>query len=193
MLGIDGDHVNQQDLVIPPGDFLARELRKGLRVDRKFDLAVCLEVGEHLDSRFAALLVRDLTNAADVVLFSAAIPGQGGTHHVNEQWPDYWIERFGRHSFRAVDCVRAAFWDDDDVEYCYAQTSFLFVRNGHRLSARFDAAAAPMPLRVVHPKCLSSTIVLRRVIRNLPPAAKRAAENRIASLVRRSERVQEQQ
>jgi hypothetical protein len=47
----------------------------------RFDLAVCLEVAEHLPPERAESFIRELCDLAPVVLFSAAIPGQGGTGH----------------------------------------------------------------------------------------------------------------
>ena len=39
-------------------------------------------------------LVATITKHGDAVLFSAAIPGQGGQDHLNEQWPEYWQKKF---------------------------------------------------------------------------------------------------
>ena len=71
-----------------------------LRIGRRFDLVNCLEVAEHLDASRADSFVDDLCALGDVVVFSAAIPGQGGTHHVNEQFQSYWQERFRRNGSR---------------------------------------------------------------------------------------------
>jgi hypothetical protein len=71
-LGYDGPHVTP--LCIPKDRFAAVDLRQPLPADRKFDLAISGEVAEHLP----ATLVGTLTSVSDVVLFSAAIPGQGG-------------------------------------------------------------------------------------------------------------------
>src|SRR5687768_2487400 len=88
VLGIDGDYVRAETLEIPLDHFLAHDLAKPLRLSRKFDLVVCLEVAEHLPRSRADSLVDDLAALGSTVLFSAAIPFQGGTHHVNEQWPE---------------------------------------------------------------------------------------------------------
>jgi hypothetical protein len=53
-----------------------------------------LEVGEHISESAANHFIESLTTHAPVVLFSAAIPYQGGDHHVNEQFLPYWVERF---------------------------------------------------------------------------------------------------
>jgi SAM-dependent methyltransferase len=58
------------------------------------DLALCLEVAEHLPPAMGQTLVQFLVHQAETIVFSAAPPGQGGTGHINEQPKQYWIERF---------------------------------------------------------------------------------------------------
>ncbi|MEV8532456.1 class I SAM-dependent methyltransferase [Streptomyces sp. NPDC051211] len=156
ILGIDGGRVAEDARHIPPDGFLARDLAHPLRLDgRRFDLAVCMEVAQQLDPVRADSLVGDLCTLSDVVLFSAAIPGQTGTGHRNEQWPNYWRDRFGQWGYALVDCLRARLWDDPEIEPRYAQNAYLYV-GADRLAAdgRLRAAAAEtgrMPLCVVHP------------------------------------------
>lgn len=94
---------------------------------RGYDLALCLEVAEHLSAPAGDELVRQLCRAARAVAWSAAIPGQGGTLHVNEQWPAYWEERFARHGYTFLDPWRMALWGDDRVEPWYQQNLLLAV------------------------------------------------------------------
>ncbi len=70
-----------------------------LELGRDFDLAVCLEVGEHIDARYADMVVANVCRRSDYVLWSAATPGQGGCGHVNEQPHAYWDEKFERLGF----------------------------------------------------------------------------------------------
>ena len=109
ILGIDGDHVDPAMLMIDParfvaGDLIATRLRKVLRgrVEGPFDLAMCLEFAEHIPFYRAAALVEDLTELADAILFSAAVPFQSGVHHVNEQWPEFWAIQFRARGFRLL-------------------------------------------------------------------------------------------
>jgi len=60
----------------------------------KYDLAMCIEVAEHLPESRANELVKTLTSVAPTVLFSAAVPGQGGHGHINCQPKSYWVEKF---------------------------------------------------------------------------------------------------
>lgn len=93
--------------------------------DERYDLAICLEVAEHVAPEWADRFIRDLCALAPIVLFSAAIPHQGGHGHVNEQWPAYWAERFHAHNFVATD-IRDRFWDDERVEPWYRQNLLIF-------------------------------------------------------------------
>ncbi|MFI5983633.1 methyltransferase domain-containing protein [Streptomyces sp. NPDC051555] len=160
VLGIDGDWVPESALRIPPDSFLRWDLSHPLRLEgRRFDLAMSLEAAEHLDPARADSLVADLCALSDVVLFSAAIPGQTGSDHRNEQWPTYWRDHFDRWDYQLVDCLRTRLWDDPEIEPWYAQNAFLYV-SADRLAAdeRLRGAAAEtglMPLCAVHPGLLA--------------------------------------
>jgi len=155
IFGIDGPWVEPRKLAIAAEHFSSRDLRAPFQLERQFDLAISLEVAEHLPAASADGFVASVAALAPVILFSAAIPGQRGAHHVNEQWPDYWLRRFEAKGFTAIDCIRPAFWDDPDVEFWYAQNAFLLVR-AQRLPelpelAGLDRAPRQM-LRAVHPR-----------------------------------------
>ena len=124
VLGIDGDYVERARVGVP---FVARDLAQPLALERAFDLAISLEVAHYLPERRAASFVADLCRLAPVVLFSAAIPHQGGHGHVNEQWPAYWARHFVTCGYTPVDCVRDAVWEHPDVAPWYAQNALLFV------------------------------------------------------------------
>jgi 2-polyprenyl-3-methyl-5-hydroxy-6-metoxy-1,4-benzoquinol methylase len=97
VLGIDGGDIESSSLLIEPAHFQSRDLvHDATLASRQFDLAMCLEVAEHLPGDVAPSLVRRLTQLSSIILFSAAIPGQGGVDHVNEQWPNYWENLFSQ-------------------------------------------------------------------------------------------------
>lgn len=79
-------------------------------------------------------LIPTLTNFLHVVLFSAAIPGQGGVGHINEQWPEYWCTLLEKYDFVVIDNIRWNFWDDPNILEWYKQNAFLFI-NKKKLSA----------------------------------------------------------
>lgn len=116
----------------------------------RFGMALCLEVAEHLSPQRAASFVADLCNLADVVVFSAAIPGQGGTGHRNEQWPDYWTGLFAVNGYACSGAMRWMIWDDERVENWYRQNLLVAARHPGRLPRMFDTPLAPV-WPVVHP------------------------------------------
>jgi len=124
--GVDGDWIPKEYLLIPEKNFKAQNLEEPLNFPMKFSLALCLETAEHLSEERAEGLIDDLTKISDKVLFSAAIPFQGGRNHINEQWPDYWIDKFEERGYVTIDfrqeikCLKDAWW--------YPQNLFLFIQ-----------------------------------------------------------------
>ena len=127
ILGFDGGWVDNDMLVIPKQFFCAQDLESPIDSSHKADLCVCLEVAEHLPDSKARQLINKLTNIAPVVLFSAAIPFQDGSHHVNEQWPEYWENFFNEMGYVAVDSLRRKIWEDKRVSFFYSQNIVFFV------------------------------------------------------------------
>jgi SAM-dependent methyltransferase len=155
-LGIDGDYVNRQRLLIEPERFLPKDLSQPLAIDRRFDLAVSLEVAEHLPESSAADFVASLVRLAPVVLFSAAIPYQWGDGHVNEQWPEYWREKFLQCGYVVADCLRRRLWDKADVKHWYCQNLFFYVDRTRineypQLARVVRREGEGPPLSLVHP------------------------------------------
>lgn len=127
ILGIDGSWVNTNELLIPRERFQETDLEKNdFRVKKKYDLALSLEVAEHLSEEYSDNLIKQLTLISNRILFSAAIPGQGGQHHLNEQPPSYWKEKFERHGFEQLDILRPLFWEEERVAWWYRQNIFIF-------------------------------------------------------------------
>ena len=127
-LGIDGTYVDKEQLLILKEEFLAFDLKQPIEIDRTFDLVVSLEVAEHLPGDCAETFVKSLTRLGEIILFSAAVPFQGGTGHLNEQWPHYWAQYFYNQGYLVVDCFRKNIWNNNKVEFWYAQNILLFVK-----------------------------------------------------------------
>jgi SAM-dependent methyltransferase len=125
--GIDGKHISDEQLLIPSERFTRHDLTRPFGLGRRFDVAMSLEVAEHLPARAAAAFVRSLVALAPAVVFSAAVPGQGGVHHINEQWPWYWKELFGREGYIQLDPFRQALWKQQEVAVYYQHNMFLYV------------------------------------------------------------------
>ena len=128
VLGIDGNYVDRTALRIPLDKFAPVDLKQSFSLGRKFDLVQTLEVAEHLDEACADTFVESLARHGETILFSAAIPGQGGTHHVNEQWPSYWAEKFARVGYTAYDIIRPQIWTDPQILAFYRQNILIFAR-----------------------------------------------------------------
>jgi SAM-dependent methyltransferase len=156
--GIDGDFVDRTMLTIPVESFVAHDLREEFVATRRFDLAISLEVAEHLPEACGPSLVTSLTALAPVVLFSAAIPHQGGVNHVNCQWPAYWAELFASHGFVVVDALRTRLWDNDEVAWWYRQNAMIYVEEAvladYPRLAELRRHAPASPPSLVHPMLL---------------------------------------
>lgn len=158
--GVDGKWVSDKQIVLPMERFARLDLSKPFSFPRTFDLALCLEVAEHLPKSSADAFVSSLCRLAPVIVFSAAIPGQGGTHHINEQWPDYWAEKFSSEGFQTFDFIRPQLWSQPDLQAHYAQNILVFVREGH-LPNKFPPETSIQDLkalRLVHPRLFTIRI-----------------------------------
>jgi SAM-dependent methyltransferase len=149
--GFDGLHVDRRRLAIRSDCFETVDLDTE-RIASHADLVMSLEVAEHIPESRAKFLVADLCATADVVLFSAATPGQGGVGHINEQWPAYWVEKFERQGFKVSGALRWQFWSQvPEVENWYAQNLLVAVKHPDRFP---DLFAGPWcePFGVIHPR-----------------------------------------
>jgi SAM-dependent methyltransferase len=126
--GIEGPYVTEVMLKIPKEYVVFQDLKQPLQVKRKFDLAMSLEVAEHLPPSHAEDFVRSLTELSDIILFSAAIEGQEGTFHHNEQMPEYWYRLFAAHGYVPVDYIRPKIWGNGKVEWWYQQNVLIYIK-----------------------------------------------------------------
>jgi len=169
--GLDGQYVDRSRLLIDPAQFAALDLRRVEAVTGRYDLALCLEVAEHLPPESGAPLVEALTRVASVILFSAAIPGQGGAQHVNEQWPAFWHHLFADRGYRALDAIRPCIRADPLVDWWYRQN--LLVYASEEGFARWPSlASAPTlspgdELEWVHRRVVDELLRRNRSIRDL--------------------------
>lgn len=159
IVGVDGTYVSGQ-LEIPAEQFIPRDLEQRLTLDRGFELAMSLEVAEHLPATVASTFVASLCDLAPVVMFSAAVPSQGGVLHVNEQWPDYWAALFAEHGYECHDVLRREFWTDPEVSWWYAQNICMYATPAAR--ARYPRLRRPGP----PPSLAHPTLVERNLHRS---------------------------
>lgn len=128
ILGLDNAKTNLNDLLIKKEQFIAHNLSEKITLNQKFDLALCLEVAEHLPENKADIFINSLVNLSDIIVFSAAIPKQGGQGHLNEQWHTYWQEKFEKYNFQFYDILRPVFWQNEKVDWWYKQNMFLVIK-----------------------------------------------------------------
>jgi len=181
VLSIDGEYVNRHLLRIPKSCFLARDLNQPIHMDRRFDLAVCLEVAEHLKESRADGLVDELTKLANVVLFSAAIPGQGGTDHVNEQYLSYWVSLFAAKGYVMLDVLRPRIWNDSRCDWVYRQNAVLFSAKRNQIVSELQVLSG---VDYIHPYQYNEILgrlnipTLGYLLMSLPGALKRSLQMR---------------
>jgi hypothetical protein len=127
ILGLDGDYVRPQQLLISPEEFYPTDLSAGFDLKRRFGLVQSLEVAEHLPAASSAGFVQSLCRHSDMVLFSAAPPGQGGENHVNEQPYEFWRELFRQQGYELYDPIRQVLLTNKLVKPWYRYNTFLYV------------------------------------------------------------------
>ncbi len=188
--GLDGDYVDRHALLIKDSEFVPTDLRRPWAIDETFDLALCLEVAEHLPKRSARQLVDSLCHLAPAICFSAAVPGQGGLEHQNERWFAYWEDLFKTAGFTALDPVRPQIWQDRRVAWYYRQNCFVFVRSdtldtheGYRSLADLHAAD---DMILLHDHVLAGHLSFWSSLRRLPPLFVSAVARILGSLQRKA-------
>jgi methyltransferase family protein len=131
VLGVNSPEREDAGIYLHPDEYNHADLTKPMKLNRTFDLAICVELAEHLPPSAADTLIDSITSHSDAVLFSGAIPGQDDPSfglHLNEQWPDYWIKRFAAHGFLCFDRIRPLIWQDPNIALWYRQNIMLFMR-----------------------------------------------------------------
>lgn len=144
VFGVDGVDVAPDRFHAPKGAYRQFDFTKPFRLNRRFDIVLCLEVAEHLPAAAAEPFIGSLVEHGDTILFSAACPNQPGQHHVNCQWPEYWQALFNSRGYACEDSPRWRIWRDSRIEPWYRQNLF---------AARKDPAAGTEPRiqPVLHP------------------------------------------
>lgn len=120
IIGIEGSYNAWPNLRCPKDRVIFADLRKPLNLSRHadavrftqraLDLALTIEVAEHIESRYANVFVSNLVRYQPRwVMMTAATPGQGGCYHVNERPQKYWIQQLALTGYQ-LDSETTAFW-----------------------------------------------------------------------------------
>jgi SAM-dependent methyltransferase len=192
LLGLDGGWNSRSQMIDAGIDFRSIDLEKPFAAPHEVDLAISLEVAEHLRPAAAPQFVKCLAAASDAVLFSAAYPGQGGTNHVNEQPHSSWARLFAQQGFAPFDLFRPVFWGNGDVCFWYRQNTFLYCRNASPAWQRIAAhgigpIAEPSFMDCVHPELFAlkgapadGSLGFKSHVADLGPSLWRAIRRRLA-------------
>jgi SAM-dependent methyltransferase len=169
-LGVDGDYINRDQLEIAPERFISVNLATPVDLGRRFDLVQSLEVGEHVPPSSADTFVDSIVRHAEkFVLFSAAPPGQGGEHHINEQSYEFWRERFKKRGFVPFDCVRPKILTDPKVSFWYRFNTIVYVRQQYVDTLPAEVSATRIKDNISIPEVSPLSFQLRKaIIRRLP-------------------------
>jgi SAM-dependent methyltransferase len=130
LIGLDGEWNSQSEMIDSAIQFRSTDLNRPFVVDRKTDLAMSLEVAEHLEPSSSQRFIECLSQASDAVLFSAAYTGQGGTNHLNEQPHTYWAGLFRGRGYVPFDLFRPFLWGNEEICFWYRQNTFLYCKEG---------------------------------------------------------------
>lgn len=162
VFGIDGNYVQTKDLVIDINKFKDLDLNLKFNLNKKFDLVTSLEVAEHILPENAKGFIDSICLHGDIVLFSAAIPGQEGTLHYNERYNDYWIELFSQNGYKCFDFLRHKIWNNNKISWWYRQNILIFIKETEKHNFPLIASIITENLNTyVHPelfkyKCLKA-------------------------------------
>jgi len=156
IFGVEGGKIRHRLLQVPRDKVLQHDLEQPLRMDRRFDLVISLEVAEHIPEKYADEFVDALVRLGDVIVFSAAVPYQGGVNHVNEQWQEYWANKFEARNYQTIDCIRPRLWNNQKIHWWYAQNTLLYIASSRLKDfPQLQEEAlhgAQIPLSVIHPR-----------------------------------------
>lgn len=155
-VGFDGDWNSQGDMLDRNIEFHPVNLEMELLLTDTFDLAISLEVAEHLQPESSDTFVESLASLSGAILFGAAFTGQPGANHINTRPHSFWAEKFFERGYLLFDLFRPTFWNDDRVEPCYRQNTFLYVKPGHSLHSAlvnrgYASSTDLMLMDCVHP------------------------------------------
>lgn len=130
-VGYDGPW-NEGKIIDSVIEFVPTDLTNIALDDELFDLAISLEVAEHLPEAYADQFVNSITKKSSLIVFGSAFIRQRGTSHLNEQFPSYWANKFSAKGFYPVDFFRPKIWQDRSIDACYRQNTFLYVKKGDK-------------------------------------------------------------
>ena len=156
--GVDGVDLPKNQLLIEKSKIKVLDLVQPINLKRKYDLVLCLEVGEHIEKKHSSTIIDSLTRHGDFILFSGAIPGQAGQNHINCQWPSFWQKKFNSKGFACYDFARFKIWDEKAIEPWYRQN--IFVAKKSKKSGNENRI-----ISILHPEIFEQAIICETKIK----------------------------
>jgi hypothetical protein len=183
-VGVEGPWIKNAKKFKDSLDISVHDLQRPFQINERFDLAICLEVAEHLPTERSESLVQDLCALSDFVLFSAAIPSQPGTNHINCQWQSFWASLFEKNGRFAIDIIRPKVWGNNIIPFWFQQNTLLYASLSKAESCGLtdDLTVAP---DLVHPDMINLAPSVMQLLRPLPGAVKRSIQSKLLRIIKR--------
>jgi len=165
VVGFDGEWNAQNNMVEDYITFIPCDLNQPIKPpnNQPFDLAMSLEVAEHLLPTSAENFINSLTGLSDMVLFGAAFTGQGGRNHINEQPSTYWASLFSSHAYAPFDLFRSTVWGNSEVEFWYQQNTFLYIHKDSPAYVNIISKGASPMANVAFMDCIHPSLYYRKL------------------------------
>jgi SAM-dependent methyltransferase len=190
LYGLDGEWNSQAAMIDSSIRFRGIDLDKPFALEGKVDLAMSLEVAEHLQPSSSASFVEGLTTASDTVLFSAAYVLQNGPTHINERPHSWWGKAFLEKGYVPFDLFRPSMWGDERIQFWYRQNAFLYVNKESSSYARLRACGLSELPDIAFLDCIHPDLFKLRAghvysfmthVRHLLPSLRRALVRRFGA------------
>ncbi len=184
--GYDGEWIKKEKLYSKNIKFFSVDFESEVIPQGKYDLAISVEVAEHISDKNADAFVNMLTIASDVIVFGAAIKQQGGSNHINEQWQTYWVNKFFSNGYVCFDIFRPKLWHNNNIEWWYRQNTFLFVKKDviYKIFKSNDLKKYEIPIYdIVHPENFKYRLVLIEELENSLTDLKKLAQEKDKAII----------
>lgn len=166
IMGFDGEWLNDKKLNISKENIRIVDLESPDWASGNYDLAISLEVAEHLDSSIEEVFIKNLTSLSEVIVFSAALEGQGGQNHINEKPLESWIKIFNNFGYHFFDVFRAQFWNSKEINWWYKQNMFLVIKKDSKWFDCFSQYSMDLDIMsFVHPDCLKQKFEFNQILK----------------------------
>ena len=126
-VGVEGPWIKNAQKFKDSLDIRVHDLEQPFQINERFDLAICLEVAEHLPTERSESLVQDSMRFVGFrSIQRRRNPSQPGTNHINCQWQSFWASLFEKNGRLAIDIIRPKVWCNNTVPFWFQQNTLLY-------------------------------------------------------------------